>query len=71
MTGGGEVCDRCAILVAAGEIALAVGLSDEDAPREVVLMDAKEARRLAGALSDAAKYLTGAPPPRRPAHKRR
>lgn len=61
------VCDRCAILVAEGQIALAVGLAEEHAPREVVVMDAPEARRLATALTDAARFL--AAPPRR--HRRR
>lgn len=65
-----EVCDRCAVVVAHGEIALAVGLSEEDAPREVVVMDEREARRLASALTDAARFVTGARPRRPPGRRR-
>lgn len=62
-------CDRTMIVVADGVIGLGVGCSDEHGPREVVAMDPAEARRLAGALLDAAGYVTTVPRARRGARR--
>ncbi len=52
------ICDRAVVVVLADQIALGVGNSGEDEPREMVVMDAGEARRLSRALSEAAGFLS-------------
>jgi len=50
-------CDRAMVVVAGNSIALGVGSSREHEPREMVAMDAAEARELARALLAAVRQV--------------
>jgi hypothetical protein len=60
-----EPCDQTMVVSAGSSIGLGIGSSTEDEPRAWVALSPAEARKLAGALTEAAASMRRAPGRRR------